>query len=385
MDIEVIRHIIEETKAYYCLECGKCTSACPISWREPTFSPRLMVERAVKGRVGELLTDGLLWVCLTCKRCSEICPSDVYYSEFTRDLRAEARRIGQEGYCSHGQAIQTLMRLMTAPELKQNRLDWLGDDLKTSSESDTLYFVGCLPYYEVLFRDLGAEGVEIARSVVYILNRVGIEPAILPDERCCGHDLLWEGDVEHFRRLAEENIALIRESGVKRIVTACPECYRTLSVDYPAHVGKLDVEVTHISQLLAQNLDRLKPRQPGEKRKVTYQDPCRLGRYMGVYEEPRRIIETLGLELAEMEYHGPRALCCGTSAWTNCGAVSKDIQVTRLRQAKATGAELLVTACPKCQIHFRCAMNDVNLKDEIEMEVRDLTTLVAEVLKFELD
>ncbi len=382
--MEVIRRIVKETQAYYCLECGKCTSVCPISWREPAFSPRLMVEQAVKGQAEELLADGLLWVCLTCKRCSQICPSDVYYSEFTRDLRAQARRIGQEGYCSHGQAIQTLMHIMTSSELKQNRLDWLDDDLRTSEDCDTLYFVGCLPYYDVLFSKIGAQGVEIARSVVKILNHLGIEPIVLADERCCGHDLLWEGDIESFRRLAEQNIAMMRQTGAVRVVTACPEGYRTLSVDYPAYVGKLDMEVMHISQLLAEKLAtgelKLMDLDCHPRLKVTYQDPCRLGRYMGIYNEPRQVIEALGLELVEMAYSGPRALCCGTSAWTNCGAVSKDIQVTRLRQAKATGAELLVTACPKCQIHFKCAMDDINLREEIGMEVRDLVTLVAEAL-----
>ncbi len=376
--MDAIEQAVRNTQAYYCLECGKCTSVCPVARRNGAFSPRLMVEKCIKGQGQELLADRLMWACLTCRRCSEICPSDVHYSEFTRDLRIEARHLNQEGHCSHGQAIQTLMRLMTAPELKQNRLDWLDQDLRTSTASDTLYFVGCVPYYQVLFHKLGAQGVDIARSVVRVLNRLGIEPVVLPNERCCGHDLLWEGDVENFRRLAEENAAMIRETGAKRIVTACPEGYHTLSVDYPRYVGKLDVEVIHISELVADRIDDLKLR-PLEG-KVTYQDPCRLGRYMGVYDAPRKIIEALGLELVEMEYSGPKALCCGTSAWTNCGQVSKDIQVERLRQARATEAELLVTACAKCQIHFRCAMDDINRRDEISMEVRDLVTLVAEAL-----
>jgi heterodisulfide reductase subunit D len=378
--MQAIQQIINNTKAYYCLECGKCTSVCPISRREPDYSPRLTVERAIWGEE-ELLTDVLLWSCLTCQHCSERCPSGVHYVEFMRDLRALARGAGEEGLCTHGEAIQTWMRMMTSPELKQNRLEWLDEDLKVSTNSDTVYFVGCLPYYDVLFNKIGAQGVEIARSAVRVLNRLGVEPIILENERCCGHDLLWEGDVANFRKLAELNIAMLQATGAKRIVTTCPECARTLKVDYPAHVGDLGMEVMHIAELLAQNLVEDASRITHHaSRLTTYHDPCRLGRHLGVYDAPRQVIEALGLELVEMEHSGKNALCCGTSCWTNCGAVNKQIQVDRLREAQATGAELLITACAKCQIHFKCALDDAQVGKEIGMEIRDLVTLVDEAL-----
>ncbi len=372
--------VVRQTRAYYCLECGKCTAVCPISWREAGYSPRRMVEAAITDRGMELLHDGRLWSCLTCRRCSQVCPSDVRFSEFTRGLRALAREAGQRGHCSHGETIQTWMRLMANPQLRQNRLEWLDEGLRTSTYSDTVYFVGCLPHYDVLFHRLGAQGLEIARSAVKVLNHLGIEPIVLADERCCGHDLLWEGDVEHFCKLAELNAALLRQTGAQRIVTTCPECAYTLKVDYRTFGKSLGMEVLHISQFLAQKLEagELELRELGGR--VTYQDPCRLGRYLGVYDEPRQVMAALGLELAEMEGHRGRALCCGTSAWTHCGATAKSIQVDRLRQARATGAEILVTACAKCQIHFRCALDDAHLGDEIRIEVRDLSTLVAEAL-----
>jgi heterodisulfide reductase subunit D len=378
--MDAIAHSIRQNRAYYCLECGKCTAVCPISRREVGYSPRSMVEATITDRGGEMVHDGRLWSCLTCGRCSQICPSDVRFSEFTRDLRAVARSVEQEGRCSHGETIQTWMRMMTNPDLKQNRLEWLDEELRTSSDSDTLYFVGCLPHYDVLFNEIGAQGLEIARSAVKVLNHLGIEPIVLADERCCGHDLLWEGDFENFRKLAELNVALLRETGAKRIVTTCPECAHTLKVDYRAFGGGLDMEVLHLSQFLAQKLEAGQLELEELSGRVTYQDPCRLGRYLGVYDEPRQVMAALGLELAEMEYHRGRALCCGTSAWTHCGATAKSIQVDRLREARATGAETLVTACAKCQIHFRCAMDDARLSDEIEIEVKDLTSLVAEAL-----
>jgi len=292
-----------------------------------------------------------------------------------------ARGEGEEGLCTHGEAIQTWMRMMTSPNLKQNRLEWLDDDLKISTDSDTVYFVGCLSYYDVLFNKIGAQGVEIAQSAVRVLNRLGIEPIVLENERCCGHDLLWEGDVANFRKLAELNIAMLQATGAKRIVTTCPECARTLKVDYADYVGDLGMEVVHIAELLAQKVGEGEFRIANpESRITTYHDPCRLGRFMGIYEEPRQVISALGLDLVEMEHSGKNALCCGTSCWTNCGAVNKQIQVDRLREARATGAELLVTACAKCQIHFKCALDDAKLDQEIGIEIRDLVTLVDEAM-----
>ncbi len=397
--MEAIQQIIKNTKAYYCLECGKCTSICPISRREPAYSPRLTVERTLWGEGEELLTDVLLWSCLTCQQCTVRCPSDVYYVEFIRDMRALARQQNEEGLCSHGEAIQSWMRMMTSPELEQNRLEWLDDDLKVhpfpplelgegggrgvgeGPASDTVYFVGCLPYYDVLFDKIGAQSVEIARSAVRVLNHLGIEPIILANERCCGHDLLWGGDVPTFYKLAELNIAMLKETGAKRIVTTCPECAHTLKVDYATYVGDLGMEVIHIAELVAEKMAEGKSRVTHRtERTVTYHDPCRLGRYLGVYDAPRQVIEALGLELVEMEHSGKNALCCGTSCWTNCGAINKQIQVDRLREAQATGAEVLITACAKCQIHFKCALEDEAVGEEVALEIRDLVTLIDETL-----
>ncbi|HSJ53879.1 MAG TPA: (Fe-S)-binding protein [Anaerolineae bacterium] len=378
--MDQLRDAIDRNRAWYCMECGKCSAVCPITrWEGRSYtSPRLLVEKAIEGRGNELLEDLLFWSCLTCKRCSELCPSDVHFSEFIRDARAVARDDGRAGDCTHGEAIQTWGRMMARPGLRQNRLDWLSDDLQVSGSSDTIYFAGCLPYYDALFANLGVEGVRIAQSAVKILNHLGIQPQVLADERCCGHDQLWEGDVATFRALAALNLEMLKASGARRVVTTCPECARTLKVDYPQLVGSHGLEVVHLAELLAEH--GLQLEHPGETRRVTYQDPCRLGRHLGVYDAPRTVIAGLGLDLVEMDRTRKASLCCGTSCWTACGQVSKNIQVERLQQAQATGAELLVTACVKCQIHFKCAQQDPALAGEIGIEVRDLATLVAEAL-----
>ena len=412
---ELLEGAVRETRVFRCLECGKCTAICPISHYDHHFSPRRTVGRALMRHDEALLSDDRIWACLTCLHCSQVCPVGVAYSDLTLVVRTEARRLGAAAVCTHGEAIHTWMRLMMDPEMEQDRLRWLTrgnqqhadrqgsreaeeqntqhaecstqHDLRASDDSDTLYFVGCAPYYGALFKPLGVDGEGIARSTVQVLNALGIEPQVLADERCCGHDLLWEGDIAGFRALAELNAALIRQSGTKRIVTSCPECARALKVDYSAHGFELDVEVLHLAELLAVSEFQVPSSGPQDVTHhaslVTYQDPCRLGRHMRVYDAPRHAIKKLDLELIEMPRHRDNALCCGTNGWTHCGIANKAIQVDRLREARATGADLLVTACIKCQIHLKCAMQDQQLGEEITIEIKDLATLMAEALCYE--
>jgi heterodisulfide reductase subunit D len=376
--VSTLQDALRENRAYLCLSCGKCTAVCPVARQDAEFSPRRLVESTVADSDGALLAGENVWKCLTCKRCSELCPADVRFSEFARDARALARQRGNEGACTHGDAILTWMRMMEDPTLRQNRLDWVSDDLNLSDDSDTLYFVGCLPYYDAMFADDGFEGVEIARSTVRLLNRIGVAPRVLADERCCGHDLLWTGDVEGFRRLAQLNARQFADAGVKRIVTACAECYRTLSLDYPAIAGKMP-EVLHISQVLAQAAEDSGLTFDVQDRKVTYQDACRLGRHMGEYDAPRQLLREAFGDVREMEHTRAASVCCGTSAWTQCGQTAKAIQVARLGEVRAAGAEILAMACPKCQIHFNCALKDEG-DESHRLGVRDLTTLLDDAL-----
>jgi Fe-S oxidoreductase len=422
-----LEQTIHTTGVLRCLECGKCTAICPVARYDGGFSPRATVGRAVAQREEELLQDDRLWTCLSCLQCSQVCPANVDYTTLTKAVRIEARRRGQVALCTHGEAIHVWMRMMTQPTLTQNRLDWLNPvnsrelhvrrqstvdsnsefihhgSLFTSTTSDTLYFAGCTPYYDALFAPLGVAGVPVAQASIRVLNALGIQPQVLSDERCCGHDLLWEGDIDRFTQLAHLNAAMIHAAGVKRIVSSCPECVRALKVDYAAHGIQLKAQVVHLSELIADSLDRL-PIQPpcnlsersgdpaqfagqspipnpaGALRSlhtVTFHDPCRLGRHLGIYDAPRQVLEKLGYEVVEMPHHRRNATCCGTNGWTHCGAANKAIQVQRLTEAKATGADAMVTACVKCQIHFKCALMDQPLKRAIGLEMFDLATLVA--------
>ncbi|UCH20620.1 MAG: (Fe-S)-binding protein [Deltaproteobacteria bacterium] len=379
-----MRDIVSRNRAWYCLACGKCSAICPITrWDTREYcSPRLLVEKAINGDEDNVFKDPLFWSCLTCNRCSQLCPSNVHFSGFIRDSRALARQAGHLGDCSHGDVIRTWGQMMTNPDLEPNRLDWLDNDLKISKDSDILYFVGCLPYYDTLFKNMDIEGIEIARAAIKIMNHMGIEPQVLTDERCCGHDQIWEGDLETFQSLAGLNLERINQSGARQIVTTCPECARTLKLDYPKLLGDHGLEILHLTQFVSRNIADFgfTPREENSKDRATYQDACRLSRHLGIYDEPRELIKALGFELTEMERTHRASLCCGTSGWTACGRASKNIQVERLTEARATGADLLVTTCVKCQIHFRCTQQGSQSSDAVDIRIRDLTTLLADRL-----
>jgi heterodisulfide reductase subunit D len=378
-----LEDIIKETKTYYCLECGKCTSICPVARYDSSFSPRLMIENALLGFGDELVFNKELFSCLTCYTCQQECPSDIDFPLFVRKARSIAQDNGQHGICAHSGQLQSLARLMTSPTIKQKRLEWLSKEYRVSENSDVLLWVGCAPYFAPIFEDIKFNALDITKASLKTLNLLGIEPELLPNEKCCGHDALWTGDIETFKKLAEHNATQIKEAGVKKIVFSCPEGYRTFKLDYPNFVD-LDCEVQHISEFLAEKIGQNGVKFKEIKKKVTYQDPCRLGRHLGVYDAPRKVLESIpGIELVEMRHSGWESICCGTSAFTNCDSYSNMLRAERLCEATETGAELLITACPKCQTHFRCAMEDKGEEHRptSKIEVMDLANLVANAIE----
>ncbi len=403
---------VRETKAYNCVECGICTASCPVSRVNKDFSPRLMVERLLLGPEEEILADRELWACLTCRTCSVRCPSQVDYNEFTRAARAAAREAGFEGIDTHAGVLRSIMELHSKG-FRPKVANWLesatplagsargrqhtrhgervqkekpAPALKTSKRGQDFYFVGCLPYFDIVFENIELESTPVARSAVGLMNKVGIRPVVSDRERCCGHDFYWSGNHEGFLKLARHNVKLISESGAKRVILACPEGYHTFSQVYPSYVGKLKFEIVHLVDLLLENARKNKltfgrPASfPGhEDVKVTFQDPCRMGRMMGKTEETRELLKMIpGLELVEMPRNRKDAVCCGSSEWVSCTSCNKQIQVERLVEAQETGASFLATSCPKCRIHLTCALYD---KDkEFSIEIKDVFSLLAEAV-----
>ncbi len=379
------------TGAVLCLECGKCSSACPLA----PFGGFSAARVAALRDFDESRRGGSAAVqrCLTCGACEVLCPSGVRYVDFVLGLRSELP-VDCRQRCPHGEALQAAARLSAARPDAKRPGDWLEDDLRVSEKGEIGLFVGCLPLFDGLLGDeLGIRTTEIARSAVRILNRLGVEPVIVPEERCCGHDLLWSGDRETFESLAAANAAAFAARGVERILTTCAECCRTLRLDYPAAVNGFRPRVQHLAEFLSERIDRsvlsgrLEEDDPAVRRadpqKVTYHDPCRLGRHLGVYEAPRRLLDALPeAERVEMDRSGPDALCCGSPGFVRCDAASRGLQSRRLESAAATGAEKMLTTCPKCLIHFTCAQREDALRgrERGPIEVEDLTVFAAELL-----
>jgi len=376
-----VNTLIDDTGAYDCVECGKCTSVCPAAIYNPDFAPRLIVVKALEGVEG-LAQEKDIWSCMTCEMCSDMCPYKVDYAGFIQGLRTEATHLGTTPVCSQGGLIQTIGRIMTNPKLKQNRLDWLDDDLKVSESGDVLYFTGCLPHLQDIFDNRNVNLIDIAKGAVKIMNRAGIEPVVSNEEVCCGHDLLWTGDERYFEKLMDRNLEMIEKSGAKTVVFSCPECMRTFDVDYQDWEGDLDFKMVHISDYIMDLVDDGKLKLNKLDLKVTYHDPCRLGRHLHIYDTPRDIINKTGAELTEMERNKEKSSCCGVSAFVSCESKTKKMQIDRLKEAKNTSAEKLLTFCPKCQIHLKCATwkNTPIQKDEIDIPIEDVICFLAKTI-----
>ncbi len=373
--------IIRQTRAYYCLDCGKCTGVCPVARINVSFSPRSLLMRSVQKEEDSLFKDRALWECLTCGRCEIHCPSQIEYIHFMRDVRSLSLNTGTKAECSHGGAFHSLMRIMTANDLKQQRMDWIPGNLKSIKKGEVVYFVGCAPYFDAYFSELKVDSINSAKGTIQLLNKIGVTPAILADERCCGHDLLWSGDIENFKKLAEHNLKIIEESGAKTVVFSCPEGYQTFSQDYTRLFGRLNFQVVHVTELFSEAIKKGAIKFNGLDAAVTYQDPCRLGLHMGVYDAPRDIISAIPkIEFNEMIKNRQRSICCGVGNWLSCGACAKTMQANRFREAKQVGAKTMITACPKCEIHFKCALQDDRLQKEVNLEIKDLMSLVASLL-----
>ena len=377
----------EETKTLLtCFECGMCTSSCPVS-EQFLLNPHQMTRLAAFGASNQILNDDVLRFCLTCRTCQEYCPQNVDFIEFIK----LARRLLIKQGIKYEETHDGILTIIS--EIQANRpfgfkipSDLVPDGYQISKKGKIAYFFGCLPILNIVFDNLNINLLEIAQNGIKILNKVLEQPPVIIENiKCCGHDALWKGHFETFKKLAEHNVNEINKLGIETIITTCAECYRTLKLDYPKYIKNVNFNVIHLSELIA---DKIKNNQlkisETHNMTVTYHDPCRLGRHMNVYIPPREILDSMeeyGVNFNEMERSHENAPCCGVSCFLNCNDLSRALQVDRITEAKKV-ADLMVTTCPKCQIHYSCMLNDKkeNESDEIEIGVSDLTNLIAKVM-----
>jgi Fe-S oxidoreductase len=359
-----------------CYQCGLCDTACPWN-RVRNFPVRSIIHQAQLG-VADFGSEDL-WLCATCGACVERCPRGVKIIDVMRSMR---RLLVPDGVVPA--SIPNLRGVMTSiasvgnPWLgePEDRANWAkGLGVKEFSEgTELLYFSCCTPAYDKRVQT-------VAQATSEILNRAGVDFGILgPKEVCCGESVRKAGNEQLFKHLAKENIKTFIDNGVHKILVSSPHCYHAFKNEYPEF--NANFEVVHISQYLFEliNEGRLKLTKEYGK-KVTYHDPCYLGRHNGIYDEPREVLKKVpGLELIEMPDSRENALCCGGGGgriWmeTKKGERLSDL---RLQQAIEVGAEVLVTSCPYCIINFKDSQ--LTLENSEAIEIKDITEIILEAM-----
>jgi Fe-S oxidoreductase len=360
----------------FCYQCGKCDTACPWN-RVRKFLLRRMVNQAKFGVVPFESED--IWLCATCNNCVKRCPRGVEIIDVVRAMR---RLLVPDGVVPT--SIPNLRGIMTSLASVGNpwgqepadRPNWAKDvSVKEFTEgTETLYFPCCYPSYEPRLK-------KVSQATASILNQAGVDFGILGSkEVCCGESVRKAGNETLFKRLARENIKTFVDNGVKRILASSPHCYHTFKNEYPEF--RVNFEVVHASQYLFQLMNEGKLKLTKEyRKKVTYHDPCYLGRHNGIYDEPREVLRKIpGLELVEMAESREDSLCCGMGGsriWMET-AKGERFSDLRLQQAIGVGAEVLVTACPYCITQFEDSR--LTLKDGEAIQIKDITEVLQEVI-----
>ena len=359
-----------------CFQCGLCDTVCPWN-RVRSFSMRKLVREATFG-LTEIESEDI-WRCTTCGRCPQQCPRDVKQIESGMALRRIANDYGV--YPAPVKTVRTINAGLVAQgnpfgEDREKRAAWAeGLSVRPFTEDmEILYFPCCYLCYDPRLK-------KVARATANILNKAGVDFGILGSkENCCGESIRKTGDEELFKRLAKENIKTFIDNGVKKILVSSPHCYHTFKNEYPDF--RVNFEVIHISDYLFQlmNEGRLQLKNDYAK-KLTYHDPCYLGRHNGIYDEPRGILKNIpGLELTELFESRSDSLCCGGGGgrvWmeTQKGERFCDI---RIDQALGVGAEVLATACPYCITMLEDSRITMGVDEKIE--VKDLTEIIQELI-----
>jgi Fe-S oxidoreductase len=376
-----LAEIVDEIKAAggeafrFCYQCGKCDVVCPWNKLRP-FSIRKIVWQAALG-LPEIELDEI-WRCTTCGSCPSRCPRGVEQIEVGVAIRRLAS--AYDVFPTSVNPVRAVSGSLVnegnpLSEARDQRDAWAkGLAIKPYAEGmELLYFVGCYYSYDPRMQ-------KVAVATANILGQAGVDFGILGSkESCCGESIRKTGNEEVFKSLARENIKAFIDNGVKRVLVGSPHCYHTFKNEYPEFM--VNFEVVHISELLAELIEQGRLKLNGElPQKVTFHDPCYLGRHNGIYDQPRDVLTKLpGLELIEMPDTRENSLCCGGGGGRIWMETPKGERLSDLRveQAKAAGAEVLATACPYCISNFE----ESRLALEGAPEIKDITEVINDALE----
>lgn len=373
-----------------CFRCGYCKFTHDYSdWNCPSYSRFRFDTYSTGGRLwlgrawlnneidwSEHLGE-ILYACTTCKNCVEQCPM-----RFSSDIVEWIVGI-RSAMVDRGKVPEPVNRFLTDVydygnplRLRRAERDAWADGIPRYQPGDAyLLYVGCLGSYEEI-------GQTMARSVVDLLHGAGLSFGILgTEEECCGNEVYTLGELALFQALAEKNIRQFKELGVKEVIALSPHAYNAMKNNYPKFGA--DFEVYHYLEVLDMLIKNGSLKLHGTKERVTYHDPCFLGRYNGMYDVPRRILRSVpGVELVEMARNRENAFCCGGGSGNFVmdllsGSTESPSRI-RAREAYDAGADVLATACPACMTMLTDAVKVEDLEGKIA--VRDISQIVKQAL-----
>jgi Fe-S oxidoreductase len=367
--------IPEERELYACLQCGYCRAVCPIygetGWESDNPRGKLyaLKQLANRGPMDVVLRRDVkpgedykqrLYHCTSCGACNEVCHVSIELSQLWEELKEWMLDQGYKPLDAH-KAIHDKVVATRNPygEPIEKRDAWLVDRSVLSKNPEVIFFAGCTTSYRVGF---------LGQAVAKILKAADVEFNILGSEEwCCGSPLLRTGQAGLVRKdLAPHNTKAIETSGVKAVITACAGCYNTIKNDYPKIVGAPTYKLYHLTEYLDKLIKEKRLVITKEfKRKITYHDPCHLGRHARVFDAPRRVLKAIpGLELVEMPYNREMAHCCGAGGGYKSAFnySAENIAAKRVQEAEEVGAEMIVTSCPFCQVNLNAGAKKIGSK-----------------------
>jgi Fe-S oxidoreductase/nitrate reductase gamma subunit len=383
---------------YSCTECGRCQEQCPAFLTGKPLNPKMIivdsrenlyatVRDAKPGKgstppppqklIGEAVKEDELWACVTCGACQQECPVLIEHVpkiiDMRRSLVLEESRFPKEAQGAL-RSIETQGNPYGLP--RAQRADWAQGlnvaTIEEKPEAEYLYFVGCAASYDEANK-------AVARAFVQLLQKAGVDFAILGRQETCNGDPARRiGNEYLYQQQAEQNIGTMNGARVKKVIATCPHCFNTIKNEYPQFGGRY--EVVHHTELLADLLraGRIRPSQPVDG-KFTYHDSCYLGRWNGIFDPPRAVVESIpGAELVEIERHGKRGFCCGAGGgrmWME-EKIGKRINHERVEQTLRTQAPRVATACPFCLTMFRDGISAKGAEERLT--VKDLAQYLVE-------
>ena len=371
---------------YACLQCGYCIRVCPSYEQTPweSITPRGKIyylnQIANRSPMDTLLRRKVevddefveaIYRCTGCAQCETVCHVSIEFGDFWEKVREWLVDQGKGPLPVHAKLVEKIKQTRNPyGEPMSARDKWWPKDVPRSQHPEAIFFAGCTGSYRA---------TDIAKAGAVVLDRAGVKiDALGADEWCCSSPALRTGQTDLTTEHAEHNIKAVENKGARSMVTTCAGCYKTTTTDYGKYFSNPTFPVYHFSQYINDLIKNKKLKFTKELGvKVTYHDPCHLGRHAGVFEEPREVIQKIpGVELVEMPRNRKGSRCCGAgggfkSAFNDAAV---NIAAERVKEAVATGADVLATSCPFCVVNLQAGAKKIGAK----IRVVDISQLLLE-------